>query len=364
MHICMVITSLTGGGAERVVLTLARGLQRQGCKITIFSLLSKRDYIDVADMDIVTLSNRKKIPSIFSKCFYNKLADRIRQHISLQSRHNDVVMLYHLPDDYVIGDILGYEHSYYCVHTSPRYALQEQKQRSKSSWRRLKARFGLLRGKQVIAVSDGIKQELESDNALLPASCERIYNPFDIAAIRVAAEADFKPPGFRYILHIGRAARVKRHDVLFKALASVDEGIKLVLLSKDENKLARMAKRYGVSDRVLIAGFTDNPYVWMRHAEAVVLTSDYEGFGNVLVESLACGTPAISTDCPYGPSEILTGELRHLLVAPGNAEKLASKLNQILAEPAEIDRPAILEQIEVDDVARHYLNYINAGSSK
>jgi glycosyltransferase involved in cell wall biosynthesis len=91
-----------------------------------------------------------------------------------------------------------------------------------------------------------------------------------------------------------------------------------------------------LTDRVLVAGFQTNPYQWMSHARLVVLCSDYEGMPNVLIESLICGTPVISTDCPSGPREILGDALPSALVPCGDARALADRIRDFLATPPSI----------------------------
>lgn len=90
-----------------------------------------------------------------------------------------------------------------------------------------------------------------------------------------------------------------------------------------------------------------------------MLSSDFEGFGNVLVEALAVGTPAVSTECPHGPSEILTGELSKYLVPIGQGELLALAVKQVLADNPNVTNAAILEKVCADRVTEQYLALAN-----
>jgi glycosyltransferase involved in cell wall biosynthesis len=94
---------------------------------------------------------------------------------------------------------------------------------------------------------------------------------------------------------------------------------------------------------VTVAGFRENPFPWYANAAACVLSSDREGMPNVLIESLICGTPVVSTDCPSGPREVLIGELSRWLVPSGDAAALAQKMREVIEVPPKIDA-AILER--------------------
>jgi glycosyltransferase involved in cell wall biosynthesis len=130
--------------------------------------------------------------------------------------------------------------------------------------------------------------------------------------------------------------------------------IPLVLLTNHPDKVMRLAARFGVADRVRAVAFRQNPYPWMAHASLVVLSSDYEGFPLVAVEALACGTPVVSTDCPHGPSEILTGALARGLAPMGDPAALAARIRDLLARPPDLAGAEILSQVEASAIAARY----------
>jgi glycosyltransferase involved in cell wall biosynthesis len=141
-----------------------------------------------------------------------------------------------------------------------------------------------------------------------------------------------------YVVHAGRFVRQKRHDILLDAYVASGIPHNLVLLTGNTPALVEMIRARGLQDRVIIPGFRSNPFPWFAHASALVLSSDFEGFGNVLVEALACGTPVVSTDCPSGPGEILTGSLANCLCPPGDAAALGQTLRCIVENPPQIDQ--------------------------
>ena len=91
--------------------------------------------------------------------------------------------------------------------------------------------------------------------------------------------------------------------------------------------------RLGLTAHVHLAGFVDNPYAWMAASDLFALTSDYEGLPNALIEAQGLGLPAVSTDCPFGPNEIIEPGVTGLLVPPGDVAALADAMAQLLADP-------------------------------
>ena len=115
----------------------------------------------------------------------------------------------------------------------------------------------------------------------------------------------------------------------------------------EKESLEALAKKLGIFEQVIFVGFVTNPYAYMRAAEALVLSSDYEGLPNVLVEALACGTHVVSTNCPYGPAEILQGELAQGLcglTASALAEAIARVLQNRIRITDELLTPFTLGQ--------------------
>jgi glycosyltransferase involved in cell wall biosynthesis len=106
-------------------------------------------------------------------------------------------------------------------------------------------------------------------------------------------------------------------------------------------------------------GFQSNPYPWMRNADLFAMSSDSEGLPTVLIESLILGTPVVSTDCPTGPSEILTGALARFLCPRDNASALAHLIDQALGQYPDIS-DAALGRFSADHSARQYLTYCGA----
>jgi len=102
-------------------------------------------------------------------------------------------------------------------------------------------------------------------------------------------------------------------------------------------QLEALASTLGISDDLVLPGFVENPYAAFSRAALFVLSSDYEGLGNVLIEALACGCPVVSTDCPSGPAEILDGGRYGELVPVNDTEALAAAMIRTLDAPLPTD---------------------------
>jgi len=169
------------------------------------------------------------------------------------------------------------------------------------------------------------------------------------------------PPGQR-VLTVGSLKDQKNHHLLLRALAAWSRpDVRLMLLGKGENeaRLRALASDLGIADRVIFAGFHADPSPFYATADLFVLSSDYEGFGNVIVEALSFGVPVASTDCPSGPSEILQGGRFGRLVPVGDAQALARAMEVALAAPA--DREALIRRaadFAPEIAARKYLDLL------
>jgi glycosyltransferase involved in cell wall biosynthesis len=139
------------------------------------------------------------------------------------------------------------------------------------------------------------------------------------------------------ILAVGRLTKAKDYPTLFRAFSLVRQvrPAKLLVLGEGEERsnLERLAIELGIQNDVSMSGFVDNPFAFMAKASVFVLSSAWEGFGNVLVEALACGCPVVATDCPSGPREILDNGRYGRLVPVGDHEALAKAILETLDNP-------------------------------
>jgi glycosyltransferase involved in cell wall biosynthesis len=122
------------------------------------------------------------------------------------------------------------------------------------------------------------------------------------------------------------------------------------------DELVRLAASEGVGGQVLMPGFVADPGPYFRSADLFVLSSDHEGFGNVILEALACGVPVVSTDCRSGPAEILAGGQFGRLVPVGDAAAMASAMREALDQ--DHDRAALRRRAAEFSVTRAADQYL------
>ncbi len=181
----------------------------------------------------------------------------------------------------------------------------------------------IFKGQHLITVSEDIKSDILK---FIPVkSIQTIYNPFDIEKIKKLARESCEYD-FPYIIHVGATNPYKRHDILLEAYKKADLNIKLVLLTDTNDKLQNMINSLGLSDKVIVAGYQQNPYPYIKNAKLLVLSSEREGLPRVLVEAVALDVPIVSTDCKSGPSEVLIEEFQNYLAKVNDAEELSQKI--------------------------------------
>ncbi|MED4476082.1 glycosyltransferase [Oceanobacillus caeni] len=187
------------------------------------------------------------------------------------------------------------------------------------------------------------KENLVKRYKIKPEHVKVIYNPIDLENIRQSIEnGSVKKEHFslfkddrKTIITAGRLVKQKDQKTLIKAFEKVNQTVNadLVILGEGEldNELKKLAKDLSIHDRVHFIGFQHNPYIFFEKADLFVLTSIHEGFGHVIAEALATGTPVISTNCQSGPKEVLDDGKYGLLTEVGNVEELAGKMLKILS---------------------------------
>ncbi|MBS0971165.1 MULTISPECIES: glycosyltransferase [Yersiniaceae] len=361
MRIVMMIDGLGGGGAEKVVLTLCEGMQKMGHQITLLSLQDVCAYPIPAGIHYQVIADTSRAPWRKMTELPRRAAalDKVlRQLENAHGRFDLAISNLHKTDRIVRRSrVLGSDRLWFCVHgVLSRTYLGHRT--GLDRWLKKRKMAQVYQHQNMISVSQAVAEDLVTGLGVKPNASEVINNPFDIDAIRQLAAQPCEWAGKPYLIHVGRFHEQKRHDRLLNAYAL--SGITAPLLLAGTGSDARtaaiknLANQLGIADRVIFMGFQANPFPLIKHASLLVLSSDNEGFGNVLVEALICGTPVVSTDCPGGPHEILesTGMGRGLSAL--TAESLAEKIREGFTQPLPI-REAALQKYSIQAICRRYL---------
>jgi len=355
LKIALVITNLRGGGAEKAFLTLAALLRRRGHDVHLFLL---EDIVEHVPDPALLVHALTKPGRAQAKGFLGKrlAATRLRRAFQQQEagRAFDFTLAT-LPFADEVVSLAGLPRVWHRIANTLSVEIESLRQVSLSKAARRLARYRRIYGaKNLIAVSHGVAEDLRRELGLTDANITPLYNPFDMDEIRrLAAEHPAGLPQEPYIVHAGRFVPQKRHDLLFHAWRLAALPHKLVLLTPRSAALDALIAAAGLAGSVIVAGFQQNPYPWIRGAGALVLCSDHEGLPNVLIEALICGTPIVSTDCPSGPREIMTGALARFLVPAGDAHALAGALREAVADPLDLAN-VDLARFSADTVAAGY----------
>ena len=153
---------------------------------------------------------------------------------------------------------------------------------------------------------------------------------------------------------VGRLQQEKGVDILLKAMriAVHERGLEQLRLivagdGPESDSLQALAEELRIADRVMFAGFVSNPYAILSRCQLLCLPSRYEGMPNALVEGLALGLPAIASNCPHGPREILESEQLGELVTPESEVALAAAIERAVERvPDESDVLARKRSVE------------------
>jgi glycosyltransferase involved in cell wall biosynthesis len=174
-----------------------------------------------------------------------------------------------------------------------------------------------------------------------------IPNGIDLAATAALA-AQPCPPFPQGHLHIVTAARLspeKRIDRLLQAFALVvpHYPVDLTIIGDGPTapQLRTLAAQLGIAERIHWQGHQGNVFPFLRAATCFVHCCEFEGFGYAMLEALACGTPVIAEDCPYGPREVLGGGAYGYLVPPGDIPAMAAAMKTLMEQ----DESARLELV-------------------
>ncbi|SFV67344.1 Alpha-1,4-N-acetylgalactosamine transferase PglJ [hydrothermal vent metagenome] len=338
------------GGAGTSMLTLAEALQKSGIEVHLVICENKIDFEIPASLSFHLLNS--DVNTTYSKKAYSR---KLREKLKVLGE-SDMVMSNSSPSNRILS-YLALSNAYHCVRSAETKTFSGFFQGIRAAWRNYKYRK-LYTDKRLITVSKGLKKIIIEQIKAKPKSIQTIYEPFDFPHIaELAEEKNTAIPKEPYLIHVGRFdLSSKRQDILLKAYKKANIQYPIVLLGdgEDKEKITAYIKELGLEGRIIMPGFSANPFPWIKQAKLFVFSSDFEGFGRVLVEALALKTPVVSTNCPTGPSEILTDTLSSYLVPIQDADMIADKMKEALLEYPPIPDTAV-EKFQADHIVWQYM---------
>jgi glycosyltransferase involved in cell wall biosynthesis len=359
-RVAFFIGSFGGGGIERITAHLAHNFVKLGIKVDL--ILNRGDRTHLWRMPAQTRTIDLNTPNL-----YLSLPGLVRY---LQQEQPSAL----LAADHYMNEIALLAQR--LARVPVRVVVAEHNQLSKTAQNAtgLKGRLAPLFARYlypwadgIIAVSDGVAQDLAQAASIPIAQIQTIYNPVINPEMLASGQESPEHPWFTTesvptILGVGKLEPQKDFPNLIRAFAKVRQSqpARLVILGwgPDLPQLQALVQELGIEADVDFPGYVQNPYAYMARTSVFVLSSAWEGLPTVLIEAMAFGTPVVSTDCESGPSEILADGKYGYLTPVGDSEALAEAILKVLAGNQKPIEPTWLNQFRLEAATCKYLNIL------
>lgn len=357
--ILLILKALEGRGAERMVTTLARTYADMNYRVHVLCLEDTQEMpLDSRVQYHVVLYNKPLFEQQSEQAAaYRTVAKRIDAYVLNNIGTPDLI----LANIYKVNWIMAYSQLPNIINILHTALSQQFQDKLATEPANIIGHLKMVYGAHPCScVSEGARQDLLE---LIGDSLNRtttIYNPCDVneikkSAVQPLAIEQFGLTDKGYIIHVASFDIMKNHRDLLQAYAKTSRQLPLVLVGKGklEDEIKQLAIELGIDDCIKFLGFQANPYPLIAAAALLVLTSKFEGFGYVIVEAQALEVPVISTDCPFGPRELLP-ELN--LVPVGDVEALAMLMDTAI-DNIEHYKVPFNQQLLPIHIAHQYLEF-------
>ena len=219
----------------------------------------------------------------------------------------------------------------------------------------------------MVAISKNVAEDIIEYASLPPAKIHVIHNPVITPDLLNKAREEAEHPWLKkgqppVILGAGRLTEQKDFETLLNAFAILHKKMdaRLIILGEGERRseLEAIIQRLDIGKEVDLPGYVENPYSFMRQSKVFVLSSKWEGSPSVVIAALACGCPVISTDCPGGIREILADGAYGDLVPVGDAAAIAEAIENVLKRGGKPTAPYWLDQFSIENVTDQTLKVL------
>jgi glycosyltransferase involved in cell wall biosynthesis len=320
-----VCDTLSGGGAERFVSTVLVHLDRDRIqpKLCLFRNDVRYPLPDDVPLTVIEKARPWQIPTAIVS---------LARHIERSAP--DVIFSAFSHPNFIVGNALA------LCRARPRWVarISNDPDRNETGLLRPWMRALYVRADAVLANSRGLSRAFAGRYAGSAGHVDTLENAVDFARIDEAARepVDGNGIGAPLLVAVGRLHPQKRVDRMIDVVARLRERHDPHLLICGEglqrSELEGQVAERGLADRVRFAGHRANPYAWMARSDLFLLTSDYEGSPNALIEAQGLGLAAVAVDCRYGPDEVIDDGETGLLVSPGDDAALAEAVATLLAD--------------------------------
>jgi len=331
-HILLVVSSLSAGGAERVMTEMANWWAARDVKVTLltFAGTDEDHYRLSPKVGRIALNFWGRVRTPWQAI--DKRVDRfLRLRGSIARLHPDVVISFvDTTNTRTLTALLGTRiPAIISERIDPRF-------HDIGYFWSLSRRLLYPAAKALVVQTDPVARWAQS---VVPAGKIRVISNFIRDLPQPAVQSNDDMGDRPSVLAIGRLDRQKGHDVLIRAFAMAEAaqaGWRLVILGEgpERSNLERLAADLGISNAVAMPGVVDEPAHWLYNARFFVLASRYEGFPNALLEAMACGCAVIATDCPSGPADIIRNSVNGLLVPAEDVTALSNAMLTLMEDEA------------------------------
>lgn len=364
VDLALYLPDLSGGGAERMMVNLARGIAERGLSVHIVLVSRSGPYLrEVPDsVQVVDLAGRGVLASVPSLVAY------LRRHrpkaLLATLEHASVAAI-------IARKLAGVPTKVFVRQAN---VTDERRGGFRQSLLPFAMRLTFRHANGIIAVSSGVAESVVRHTGSRTERVHTIYNPVVSSDMIKFSQENldhpwFSPDGPPVVVAAGRLVEQKDFSTLVHAFSLLrgQRDAKLVILGEgnERNALLALGRELGVSADMELPGFVDNPFKYMARAALFVLSSRWEGLPSVLVQAMACGCPVVSTDCAGGgPSEILQGGVHGALVPVGEPQALAAAMASTL--DGQVDKSMLRTRaadFTVDRAVDRYLELMLSGNA-
>ena len=385
--IAIMVNSLAGDGAERIALTSFKQFQNRGYEVLLICIEKEEGYRIPEGARIFYLTDFEKVSNPLAKVFW-VLVSLFRLYKIIQQENIRFIQSHINRSNFINAGAkyLGARHyAQLIIHTPVRF--------KDAFWLKyLKTMLFTLfyqKADEVVSISKLMLYETEKTLRLerFPLKHRVVYNPHELLKIKSMARQEPENFSFdqhkRYLISAGRLVSHKRVDDIIRAFHTIRAArpdVELLILGAGDQRpfLEQMVREKGLQSCVHFLGYCSNPFSYIARSDLFVMASEAEGLPNIIIESLACQTPVISSDCVSGPREILspgtdftrllTDQVEYakfgVLFPVGRAGLLAEAISHLLDNEnlrkqyaeAGLQRA---EQYDEDVIAGHYLNHFS-----